>query len=171
MPKAASRRPGHGDAGSGGAAQTVACDLKLDVVDQDPAGLNVRSSPGGPIVAALRAKDEWVEVHVTGQSGGWAHIDGATLYTEDNAGGSPLDQGRGWVAFSMLGFNEFDEHVRIFAAPSEGSRVLLKLHTPDGTKQPKVDVLGCSGDYLHIRVRGVVGWTRDYCDNQFTTCV
>jgi hypothetical protein len=152
-------------------AQTAACDLKLDVVDQDPAGLNVRSSPGGPIVAALKAKDEWVEVHVTGQSGGWAHIDGATLYTEDDAGGSPLDQGRGWVAFSMLGFNEFDEHVRIFAAPSEGSRVLLKLHTPDGTKQPKADLLGCSGDYLHIRVRGVVGWTRDYCDNQFTTCV
>jgi hypothetical protein len=152
-------------------AQTVACDLKLNVVDPDPAGLNVRSSPGGAIVTALKANDRWVEVHVIGDSGAWAQIDGATLYTEDNAGGSPLYQGRGWVAFSKLGFNEFDEHVRIFATPSDDARVLLKLHTPDGTKQPKADLLGCSGDYLHIRIGAVVGWTRDYCDNQFTTCV
>jgi hypothetical protein len=152
-------------------AQTVACDLKLNVIDPDPAGLNVRSSPGGAVVTTLKAQGRWVEVQVVGQSGAWARIDGATLYAEDNAGGSPLYQGRGWVAFRELGFEELDEHVRIFAAPSEDSRILLKLHTPDGTKQPKADVLGCSGDYLRVRIGAVVGWTRDYCDNQFTTCV
>jgi hypothetical protein len=152
-------------------AQTTACDLKLNVIDPDPAGLNVRSSPAGAIVTALKAKDRWVEVHVVGQRGAWAQIDGAVLYTEDNAGGAPLYQGRGWVAFSKLGFEEFDEHVRLFVAPSEDSRTLLSFRAPDGTKQPKVDLLGCSGDYLHVRIGAIVGWTRDYCDNQFTTCV
>jgi len=85
-----------------------------------PAGLNVRASPAGAVIAALKAKDRWVEVHVTGQSGAWARIDLATFISEDHAEGTPVFKGVGWVAFSKLGINEIDQIATVYNAPSDG---------------------------------------------------
>jgi len=49
--------------------------------------------------------------------------------------------------------------------------VLLKISEADESKLPHAEVLGCDGDFLKVRVSGLVGWTTDYCSNQFTTCV
>ncbi|HXQ15555.1 MAG TPA: hypothetical protein VN814_13120 [Caulobacteraceae bacterium] len=152
-------------------AQTVACDVKLNVTDQDPAGLNVRASPGGAVVTALKARNRWVQVQVTGQSGEWARIDRATFISEDNAGGTAIFRGLGWVAFSKLGIEELNQQALILAEPKDGARTVLKISEGDEANVPKAEVLGCDGLYLKVRVKGLVGWTQNYCSNQFTTCV
>jgi hypothetical protein len=152
-------------------AQTVACDVKLNVTDQDPAGLNVRASPGGAIVTALKAEGRWVQVHLTGQNGEWARIDDAKEIDDETGGGEkPLFEGTGYVAFSKLG-TDAGLHLQVRAAPSAAARLLLDLSVTDEGRLPTPGVLGCSGDFLKVRVGAVVGWTRDYCSNQLTTCV
>jgi hypothetical protein len=149
-------------------AQIIACDVKLNVTDQDPAGLNVRASPGGAVVAALKAKDRWVQVHVTGQSGAWARIDRATFISEDNPGGAQIFRGVGWVAFSKLGIEALNEQASIYAAPAADAEVLLTMPHTDGPAVPS-ETLGCDGTFLKLKVSGVTGWTRSFCSNQFTT--
>ncbi len=153
------------------AAQTVACDVQLNITDQDPAGLNVRASPGGAVVTALKAKDRWVQVQVTGQSGTWARISKATFLSEENAGGTVIWRGAGWVAFSKLGIEELNPNSVIHAGPSEGARALLTINEADESKIPKADALGCEGTWLKVRVKDLVGWTQNFCSDQLTTCV
>jgi len=148
-----------------------ACDVKLNVADQDPAGLNVRATPGGTILGALKAKDLWVQLHVTGSSGAWAAIDSATLITEDHAEGRPIKPSHGFVAFSKLAINELNQQATIYEAPSEDSKVLLAISEADEANLPHADVLDCDGVFLKVRVNGIVGWTANYCSNEFTTCV
>ena len=45
------------------------CDIEINVVDQDAAGMNVRGAPGGVVIGALKAKGRWVQVHLVGQDG------------------------------------------------------------------------------------------------------
>jgi hypothetical protein len=144
--------------------------VKLNIIDQDPAGLNVRATPGGSVVTALRAKDRWVQVHVTGQSGAWARIDRATFISEDNAGGTAVFKGVGWVAFSKLGIEALNEQAQIRAAPAPDAAVLLTMPHTDGPAVP-AKALGCDGTFLKVEVSGVIGWTQSFCSNQFTTCV
>lgn len=155
-------------------AQTVACEATLDIADQDPAGLNVRASPGGAVVTALKARGRWVEVEVTGQNGGWAHIKSATMQADendnvDNAG--PIWKGDGWVAFSKLGVSEFDSRSRFYAAPSEHAKLVLSLENYHDEGVLPDAILGCDGEWLKVRIKGIVGWTHTWCTNQLTTCV
>jgi SH3-like domain-containing protein len=153
-------------------AETTHCDVQLNITDQDPAGLNVRASPGGAVIAAVKAKNRWVQVEVTGQSGAWARIKSATLYSDEDAGGTLLWKGSGWVAFSKLGIDHFDGRTRIRTAPSEDAKVLLSLEGyDDSTAPPAEAILGCDHYWLKVRVKGVVGWTNYYCSNELTTCV
>jgi hypothetical protein len=148
-----------------------ACDVDLNVADPDPAGLNVRASPGGAIIGALKPKHRWVQLHVTGQSGPWAAIDSATLITEDHAEGRPMSPSHGFVAFSKLEINELKQQAFIYETPSEDSKVLLAISEADEANLPHAEVLGCDGLFLKVKVNGIVGWTANYCSNEFTTCV
>ena len=153
-------------------AQTTACDVQLNITDQDPTGLNIRASPGGAVLAAVKAKGRWVQVEVTGQNGAWARIKTATEYSDENAGGTLRWKGAGWVAFSKLGIDHFDGRTRIRAAPNDQANVLLSLEgADDSTAPPAEAILGCDGSWLKVRVKGVVGWTDYFCSNELTTCV
>lgn len=154
-------------------ANTVACNVAVNITDQDPAGLNVRASPGGPIVTAVKAKGRWVRVEVTGQDGAWARIKTARLEADENDNPSDklLWKGEGWVAFSKLGVEEFDSRARFFAAPNEQAKLVLSLEGYGDKTAPAEAILGCDGDWLQVRVKGVVGWTNVWCTNQLTTCV
>ena len=166
-------------AANGAMAQTVACDgVAVSIVDQDPAGLNVRASPGGPVIGAVKAKARWVDVEVTGQAkdasgGAWARIKSATLEADenDNPDGKVIWKGIGWVAFSKLGVDEFDSRARFYAAPSEQAKLVLSLESYGDKTAPAEAILGCDGDWLKVRIKGVVGWTHQGCTNQLTTCV
>jgi SH3-like domain-containing protein len=154
-------------------AQTVACNVAVNITDQDPAGLNVRASPGGAVVTALKAKGRWVRVEVTGQDGVWARIKTARLEADenDNPSDQRLWQGIGWVAFSKLGVEEFDSRARFFAAPNERAKLVLSLEGYGDKTAPAEAILGCDGNWLQVRVKGLVGWTNVWCTNQLTTCV
>jgi len=154
-------------------ANTVACNVAVNITDQDPAGLNVRASPGGPIVTAVKAKGRWVRVEVTGQDGAWARIKTARLEADenDNTSDKLLWKGEGWVAFSKLGVEEFDSRARFFAAPNEKAKLVLSLEGYGDKTAPAEAILGCDGDWLQVRIKGVVGWTNAWCTNQLTTCV
>jgi SH3-like domain-containing protein len=157
------------------AAQTPirACDAELNVTDQDPAGLNVRASPAGAVISTLKARGRWVRVEVTGQDGAWARIKSATLEADenDNQSGDRLFKGVGWVAFSKLGVEEFDSRARFRAAPSEQAKLVLSLESYGDKTESAEAILGCDGDWLQVRIKGVVGWTNSWCTNQLTTCV
>jgi SH3-like domain-containing protein len=154
-------------------AATVACNVAVNITDQDPAGLNVRAGPGGPIITAVKAKGRWVRVEVTGQDGAWARIRTARLEADENDNPSDelLWKGLGWVAFSKLGVEEFDSRARFRAAPNEQAKVVLSLEGEGEATAPAEAILGCDGQWLKVRVKGVVGWTRTWCTNQLTTCV
>jgi hypothetical protein len=166
---------------SGAMAQVTPCKGNLDIADQDPAGTNVRAGPGGPIIGKVKAKDRWVEVEVTGQAldasgAAWARITSASLEADENDNVPDRDtvlwKGVGWVAFSKLGVSEFDSRDRFHAAPSERSKVLLSLEGVDEEHIPAAQaILGCDGDWLKVRIKGIEGWTHTWCTNQLTTCV
>ena len=165
---------------TGAIAATTPCRGTLDIADQDPAGANVRASPGGPIIGKVKARGRWVEVEVTGQAldasgGAWARVTAATLQADENDSvddaGKVLWKGSGWVAFSELGVSEFDSRSRFHAAPSERSKVVLSLESYHDEGVDPEALLGCDGDWLKVRIKGVVGWTHTWCTNQLTTCV
>ncbi len=158
-------------AGSAAAAATP-CDVKLNVTDQDPAGLNVRASPAGPVIAHLKARNRWVQVHVIAQAdaGGWAEIDDAGVFLNDEGAPTPLFHGDGYVAFSMLGVVYLTPGAEIFAEPSTKARLVGRLPRLDEGKMPKGKVLGCRGTFLTVLVNDLVGFTQNYCSNQYTTC-
>lgn len=153
------------------AAGTTACNVRLNVTDQDPAGLNIRASPGGAVIGALKARGRWVRVHVTAQTGAWMRIDVAHFISEETGEEHQVFRGTGYVAVSKLGIDELNFGARILAEPAEDAGVLQKIEEGDEAKLPKAEVLGCWGNYLKVRVNGQVGWTRDFCTNQLTTCV
>jgi SH3-like domain-containing protein len=159
--------------GAAAHAETTPCNVQLNVTDQDPAGLNVRASPEGQIVTAVKAKSRWVRLEVTGQNGAWARIKSATLEADENDNNVEqlLWKGAGWVAFSKLGVEEFDSRARFRAAPNDGAKVVLSLEGLGEATASAEAILGCDGDWLKVRIKSVVGWTNQYCTNQLTTCV
>ncbi len=165
---------------SGAMAQVTPCKGELDITDQDPAGTNVRASPGGPIIGKVKARSRWVEVEVTGQAldasgSAWARITSASLEADENDNVPDRDtvlwKGVGWVAFSKLGVEEFDSRSRFHAAPDEHAKVVLSLESHHDEGVDPEAILGCDGDWLKVRIKGIVGWTHTWCTNQLTTCV
>jgi hypothetical protein len=164
---------------NGAVAEVTPCSATLDIADQDPAGLNVRASPGGPIITALKAKGRWVEVEVTGQAigpsgGAWARIKSATMQADENDNvdhAGVIWTGAGWVAFSKLGVSEFDSRARFYATPSKKAKLVLSLESYHDEGVDPEAILGCDGDWLKVKIKGVTGWTDTWCTNQLTTCV
>jgi hypothetical protein len=147
-----------------------ACDVLLNVTDPDPAGLNVRATPGGAVVGVLKAKGDWVRAHVTGDAGDWLRIDGAVLYDDALPNGEKsLFHGEGWAHVSKLGFETLNPRAEVRGAPGSSGPVIFTAPAEE-EKIPKAQVLGCDGPFVKVRIGGVVGWTRDFCSNQRTTC-
>lgn len=158
----------HGAATQVGAEN--ACDVRLNVADQDPAGLNVRAAPGGAVIATLKARNAWVETHVVGQAGDWMRIDRAVLIDDDAPNGEKtLFHGNGFVHVSKLAFEVLNPGAALRAQPGEAGPPLWRA-PQDEDRVPKAQLLGCHGAYVQVRVAQVVGWTRQFCSNQRTTC-
>ena len=147
------------------AADTQVCNVTASVIDQDPHGTHVRKAPGGDVIATLRApdQDEWIEVHIVGQAGDWLLIDRAERVGDDS---KTIFQGRGYMHRSVLGGDGLVNGEPIRADYDVGSRQILATEDID----QQVLLLGCSHDFMKVRVKGGVGWTRALCLNQRTTC-
>jgi hypothetical protein len=152
-------------AGSAG-AEMQACDVTVDVIDTDPKGTNVRETPAGKVIAALKTssdQDDWIEVHILGQSGDWFLIDGAKLIGDSE---KTIFGGKGYAHRSVLGSNGLQNGATIWADHDQRSQMLV-AHLP-GDQQ--VDFLGCWGDFVKVHAKNGTGWTRQLCLNQRTTC-
>jgi hypothetical protein len=151
------------------------CDIRLDIVDPDPKGLNVRAAPGKPpgkVIAVIPQADEWTEVHVVGQAGDWLLIDLAQTVDDDAPQGMrEIFRGGGWVHASGLGVSELTtgEGTVLRAAPSEDALVVRRI-VGDGDEPLHKRVLGCRGPWLEIEADGKRAFTRTWCNNQRTTC-
>lgn len=155
-------------------AQTTACDVKLNVIDPDPNGLNVRALPSlnGVVITALKARGSWVRVHVKRDSNdGWMAIDDAVRIDESTGEEQPVFTGAGWVAVSKLGIETLNGGAMIYASPANDAPLLKRFLEGDELRMPRAVVLDCNDNWLKVRVGNLVGWTRDVCTNRLTTCV
>jgi hypothetical protein len=141
-----------------------ACNVEVSVTDTDPKGTNVRATPAGAVIAALKNPDgdDWIIVHVTAQSGDWYEIDRASL----SDGSKILFQGHGYLHKSVVGVSGMENGGAIYSDHDDKSRP-VDAHAA-GDQQ--VDVLGCWGDFLKVHVKKGTGWTRQACTNMNTTC-
>jgi hypothetical protein len=148
------------------APAATACNVMVSVIDPDPAGTNVRKAPGGAVAATLRAPrtgDDWIEVHVVGQAGDWFAIDRADLVGDAR---KTIFRGSGYMHRSVLGSDGLVNGEPIRADHDERAAQILAGEIGD---QPAY-LLGCAGDFVKIRIKSGVGWTKTLCLNQRTTC-
>ena len=147
------------------AADTQICNVTASVIDQDPQGTHVRKAPGGDVVATLPSpdQDDWIEVHIVGQAGDWLLIDRADRVGDDS---KTIFQGKGYMHRSVLGADGLVYGEPIRADHDVRSKQILASEDID----QQVILLGCSHDFMRVRVKGGVGWTRALCLNQRTTC-
>jgi hypothetical protein len=155
--------------GNAQAAAIQACDLNVDVIDTDPKGTNVRETPGGKIVGVLKLSsrppslEDWIEVHIVGQSGDWFLIDKATQVGDDE---TTIFTGQGYVHLSVLGAYGLWNGMPIWTDHDEKSQVVTS-HAPG---DEEVKFLGCWGEFAKIRAKQGTGWTKTLCLNGRTTC-
>jgi hypothetical protein len=145
----------------------TACSITVDVTDEDPKGVNVRATPGGKVIAALVNSADWIEVHVTAQTGDWYEIDRANQIDNENTGGDiVLWHGRGYVHKSVVGVSGLIFGADIYADHDMKSRKLFA--NVDGDQ--RTDLLGCWKDFYKVHIKQGTGWTKEVCTNQNTTC-
>jgi hypothetical protein len=152
-------------------ADTVKCDVQLNVTDPDPKGLNVRAAPGvapDNIIGVLKPDGEWTTVHVVGNQGDWFLIDGAEM-VDDNApkGMRTSFKGRGWVHKSKVGGIEIEPR-DVLESPAAGARPVMR--GTDTTRTASMRVTACQGKFIQLRDAKNKGWASRYCTNQRTTC-
>ncbi|HEY2481527.1 MAG TPA: hypothetical protein VGI30_04945 [Caulobacteraceae bacterium] len=151
------------------AAALQACDLTLAVIDADPRGTNVRATPGGKVTVALKTSpdpeilEDWIEVHVIGQSGDWFLIDGAKDMGDNE---KTIFRGKGYMHRNVLGASGLENGFPLWSDHNEKSRMIAKAPTADQT----VTFLDCWGYFAKIRVSEGLGWSENLCTNQRTTC-
>jgi hypothetical protein len=158
--------------------QTVACEVKVLVQDQDPEGLNVRASPGSQykVLGTVHAGD-WI--YATGSRGAWVRINRATQDDESTETEQTVFAGEGWVYASLLGVDGSgggeDSATTLNESPSRDSRMVGRMFADDGSGT----LLGCRGEWLQLEHRSlsrggpkIRGWAhRDaVCINTRTVC-
>lgn len=138
--------------------QTI-CDVHAFVIDKDPQGLNVRSTPGSSskVLGKIPTNES---VKIIASSGNWVNI------TDALSG----FQGTGWVFLPMLNTSTrgYETNgVNLYASPSQQSRKVARV--PSRTN---VKLLGCKGQWAEVEYRGVKGWLmrNDQCGVAVTTC-
>ena len=152
--------------GNAQAAAIQACNVTVDVIDQDPKGTNVRETPGGKVVGVLKGsptEDDWIEVHVIGQSGDWFLIDKATRIGDEE---ETIFTGQGYMHLSMLGSYGLQNGMPLWSDHDEKSPRVTKEAMGD----QDVKFLGCWDDFAKIRAKEGTGWTHSLCLNGRTTC-
>jgi len=150
-------------------AERQACNVSVDITDNDPKGTHVRASPGGAVIASLSNPNAegWISVHITGQIGDWYEVDRAGLINADlGPDGKVIFHGKGYLHKSVLGVSGMQNGGTIYRDHDVNSRP-IDLHAAG---DQKVEMLGCWGEFLKVRVGKVAGWTKEACINMDTTC-
>ncbi|MEO7688980.1 MAG: hypothetical protein ABIS51_06810 [Sphingomonas sp.] len=111
------------------ATDTQTCNVTASVIDQDPRGTNVRKTPGGDVIATLRApQDDWIEVHVVRQAADWYLIDRADRVGDDS---KTIFRGKGYMHRTVLGADGLVNGEPIRADHDVGSPQILRAEDSD----------------------------------------
>ncbi len=148
--------------------ERVACNVDVDITDTDPKGTHLRATPGGRIVKTLTASgDGWNAVHVVAQLNDWFEISEARLLDPALPSGEKIVfRGKGYLHRSVLGVSGLQNGATIYRSLQDRTRPL----DPAAPGDQPVDLLGCSGEFLHVHVAKGSGWTKQACLNMLTTC-
>ncbi|WP_315720713.1 MULTISPECIES: hypothetical protein [unclassified Bradyrhizobium] len=146
----------------------AACNVDVDITDRDPNGANVRASPGGSVITALKnpTSEGWIVVHLVAQHDDWFEIDRAVLIDVDQDKERVIFQGRGFVHRSVVGASGLQNGAVIYRDHATASATLDSHASGDQA----VELLGCFGTFAKVRVKKGIGWTRQLCTNMVTTC-
>ncbi|MEM0981054.1 MAG: SH3 domain-containing protein [Cyanobacteria bacterium P01_H01_bin.58] len=150
-------------------AEEQSCSAAAFVVDDDPAGLNVRSGPGSdfPVIDNLPT-DGPVEVTIAAAANGWMKLSVAWSMQQQE-----LEE-EGWVYAPLLGVTTRSEDssspdvpVALLADPDAAATVASEL-----PQFEEVTLLSCSGDWLQVQGTGSEGWLAagNQCSSPVTTC-
>jgi SH3-like domain-containing protein len=149
----------------------TSCSVSANLLDQDPAGTNVRSGPGGSFAALGRLPTDRTDlIEIIAAKGSWVKI--AKAVDEE---GETIIGRQGWVYAPLLGmtvsWNPDDPkkagHHYLYAGPSGKSRVLGRV-APEAT----VTLESCQGKWVKVKQHGRTGWLAPeaQCTNTRTTC-
>lgn len=153
-----------------GAAAVTPCDANAYVIDQDPAGMSVRSGPGKTFEVVGNLPTEvngGVVVHITGSSGEWVRIDEAVEVGGDED--VVRFKGVGWVYGPLLGVDGVGwAETKLYAQASAKGKVLARI--PAGGEG--ATVRGCKGKWVQVQFKQTKGWAAPgtLCSNPLTTC-
>ena len=146
-----------------------ACNAVVDVTDTDPKSTNVRSEPGGSVLATLEKSTDngWIIVHLTAQIGDWYEIDRAKLIDSTLPSGEKiLFHGTGYLHKSVVGVSGMQNGGAIY----RDHDIRTDLIDGHAAGDQQVDLLGCFGEFLKVHVKKGIGWTKAACTNMNTTC-
>ena len=137
----------------------VACDTHGFVVDNDPAGLNLRESPKGKIITQIPIN---AELKIVRYDSGWFEVTDV-----DN-----LKDLSGWVYAKHIstGLKNYDPHAVewLTEKPDESSKKVIKLNDI-----PLIaGLLECQGGWVKIQAKEAAGWLapRLQCPLAYTNC-
>lgn len=148
------------------------CKVYVAVLDEDPAGLNVRETPGGVIIGTLPGQSYFAVIEIRGK---WARVADFEL----PAGAERKDwpkypkQESGWVHTSLLGTSTRSLPTSFYSEPSEKSKRII-IDDEDSIDL-RLFFVGCRGSWLNVRVPGKHKgplWVKqeDTCPLAWTTC-
>jgi len=138
------------------------CRLAVFVNDTDPAGLNLRRSPGTESQIVTTIADGDAMLDVTGSSGKWLRVERAR-----GADGTVQFEGVAWT-FGPLTAVRANRPVALYAGPGQ---------TGSGITTMPADQIGevqeCDGMWVRVRYGKSGGWMAPgaHCGNSVTGCV
>jgi uncharacterized protein YgiM (DUF1202 family) len=139
------------------------CAVRAYVIDQDR--MNVRAGPSirARVLKMVNGPNAG-RAQVRGFQGGWFRVSRIDAAEDD----SVLFTGDGWVHASRLQVDVASGDPNLYEGPSRRSQ-LIKHLTGD---QPDVTLVSCSGNWVQVRVQGLLGWLSPagQCSNPLTTC-
>ena len=149
----------------------TSCSVSANMLDEDPAGTNVRSGPGGGFAAIGRLPTDRTDlIEIVAAKGSWVKI--ARAIDEE---GETFFERQGWVYAPLLGmtvsWNPNDPkkagHHNLYAGPGGKSRVLGRV-----APEAAVTLESCQGKWVKVKQHGRTGWLAPeaQCTNTKTTC-
>ena len=150
-------------------AQTeLRCSIEANLIDTDVNGTNVRTGAGKNFAIIGSLPNSTDVVWIMASNGPWVKINKAVNQDDD-----VLFDDEGWVFASLLGMmiarNPDDKKGQqvLYSEPRKKSRVLARL-----SAESSVTLVGCSGDWAHVKYHGTTGWLAPeaQCVNTKSTC-
>jgi len=164
----------------------AACDIAGFGTDRDPAGTNIRATPGGTAIGRLPApikRDDTllpVEFRITDIHGDWIRIHAAEYGAYFPRTPRFHFAGPGWVHASLAATQTGSHRLR--AAPKADAPTVVELSGTDkdgnGWGADSITIRrihACDGKFAEVTVKlptgqQARGWVRNTCSNQVTTC-